>query len=104
MFTLKLTKHLNFIDVCIKIINEKEKIQNREIKVITPFGSQIWNIIKLDNYTTMNRYEIYIVFETPNGVIQIYMYAYKYEFERYVSVEIDGHEIPEEKFIWYDIS
>ena len=33
MFTLKLTKDLNF--------NQKEKIQNREIEVITPFGNQI---------------------------------------------------------------
>ena len=49
MFTLKLTKDLNFIDLCIKIINEKEKIQNRKIEVITSFGSQIWNIIELDN-------------------------------------------------------
>ena len=66
---------------------------NKEIEVITPFGSQIWNIIN------MSRYEIYIVFETPNGIIQIYMYAYKHEFKRYVSIEIDGHEIQEEKFI-----
>lgn len=48
----------------------------------------------------MSRYEIYIVFETPNGIIQIYMYAYKHEFKRYVFIEIDGHEIPEEKFIY----
>ena len=86
MEIMDMTHGEDMIDLCVQIIDAE--IQEREeIKILSPFGTQVWKITDFINETTIGNYEAHITFETPNGVLKVHIHVNKHEPQNFMGYD-----------------